>query len=147
MFDIKLCIKHLMCLGENSFPSLTFFVQKSLLTRHEVLKHIFQYHLEGYLDLLPADERIDKIYPVLMFEIFIVRFDFVVELFHAVDLLSFRSLWVDLHLVAFGGKVLQLLCLLISLILGSWIIVLSGTQQSSVTALLLFSRFALPRPL
>ena len=67
MFDIKLCIKHLMCLGENSFPSLTFFVQKSLLARYEVLKHIFQYHLEGYLDLFPADKRIDEIYHVLMF--------------------------------------------------------------------------------
>ena len=128
MFDIKLCIKHLMSLGENSLPSLTLFVQKSLFTGYEVLKHIFQYHLESYLDLLPSDECIDKIYHVFMFEIFIVRFDFVVELFHAVDLLSFRSLCVNLHLVAFGSKLLQLLSWYISLILGSWIIVLCRTQ-------------------
>ena len=128
MFDIKLCIKHLMSLGENSFPSLTLFVQKSLFTRYEVLKHIFQYHLEGYLDLFPSNERIDKIYHMFMFEIFIVRFDFVVQLFHAVNLLSFRSLCVNLHLVAFGSKVFQLLRLYISLILGSWIIVLCRTQ-------------------
>ena len=78
MFDIKLCIEHLMCLGENPLPPLTLLVQKSPLTRYEVLEHIFQYHLEGYLDLFPSNERIDKIYHMFMFEVFIVRFDFVV---------------------------------------------------------------------
>ena len=97
MFDIKLCIEHLMCLGENSFPPLTCFAPKSLFTRYEVLKHIFQYHLEGDSDLFPSNESIDEIYHVLMLKIFIVRFDFVVEFFHAVNLFSFRSLCVSLH--------------------------------------------------